>query len=591
MPLYGDIIIALALIVVAVVATVSTRKVRLVNRRFRLLDEIAQVAEEGRTLDETLVAITEAVVPELGDICAIDVIEGESVRRAALKVDGPDAESIGARLLASGPRLQAQVASEAARGRQPPLHFEMRGEEDCRAFAEDEEDLEFLRTLGVFSGVAIELRARGRPTGVLTISVGPSGRRFDAVRRPLRHHPRRPRRPRPRQRRPLLRPRACERERAEIAETLQRGLLPPPLPHIPGWSVAATYRPAGAENELGGDFYDAFRISGGWMVVIGDVTGRGAKAAAVTAHARYTLRTAAALTGDPVVALATLNRELISRRGRRSAASSRWRSPKTPPAGAAGGRRAPAAAARRPRVGRRGRGARAPVLGAFTDETGRGGGKVHPGQQLVVITDGVTECAGAEDRFGEERLRAAAGRSASPAIAVQRIEGALHEFSRRPARGRRRDHRDRPDARRRRPGAASRARAGRAALRGLQPARRRGDRGPLRRGPRLLPGRHRRGRSAATRPTSAPPASASTSPTSTAPGKSCGSRRPRSSGAAAPCWSAAASTPAAASSASATSRWPGSGTVADGCFIRGEVFPDPEEALRRLAAPPLGSAP
>ena len=44
------------------------------------------------------------------------------------------------------------------------------------------------------------------------------------------------------------------------------------------------------------------------MLVVGDVTGRGASAAAITAQARYTLRTAAMLTGDPLVALATLNR-------------------------------------------------------------------------------------------------------------------------------------------------------------------------------------------------------------------------------------------------------------------------------------------
>ena len=36
--------------------------------------------------------------------------------------------------------------------------------------------------------------------------------------------------------------------------------MPPPLPHIPGWSLAAMYRPAGAENEVGGDFYDAFPV-------------------------------------------------------------------------------------------------------------------------------------------------------------------------------------------------------------------------------------------------------------------------------------------------------------------------------------------
>ena len=50
------------------------------------------------------------------------------------------------------------------------------------------------------------------------------------------------------------------------------------------------------------------------MLVIGDVTGRGAQAASITALARYTLRTAAALTNDPQIALATLNRALLARR-------------------------------------------------------------------------------------------------------------------------------------------------------------------------------------------------------------------------------------------------------------------------------------
>ncbi len=430
MPLYGDIIIALALIVVAVVAAVSTKKVRLVNRRFRMLDEIARVAEEGRTLDETLVAITETIVPELGDICAIDVIEGESVRRAALKVDGPDADSITARLLARGPRMQAQVASDAARERQEPFHFEMRTDEDYREFAEDEEDFEFLRSLGVFSGITIELRARGRPTGVLTISVGPSGRRYDDSDVHFVT---------------VLAGRVAlaldnaglfsdleraEHERAEIAETLQRGLLPPPLPHIPGWLVAATYRPAGAENELGGDFYDAFRISGGWMVVIGDVTGRGAKAAAVTAHARYTLRTAAALTGDPVIALATLNRELISRQGTTLcsvAAMAVSEDPSEPVRLAVAGHPPPLLldGDSVTEVGRPG-----PVLGAFTDETwSLEAATVASGQQLVVVTDGVTESPGEEDRFGEERLHAQLVSVSSPAIAAQRIEAALHEFT------------------------------------------------------------------------------------------------------------------------------------------------------------------
>jgi serine phosphatase RsbU (regulator of sigma subunit)/ketosteroid isomerase-like protein len=430
MPLFADVIVALALVLVAVVATISTRKVRQVNRRFRMLDEISKVADGGMSLDETLDAIAEIIVPELGDICAIDVIEDDSVRRAALRVDGPDAAAITARLKARGPRLQEQIASDASRERQEPRRFELRSEEDLRRFASDEEDLEFLRSLGVRSGVTVELRARGRATGVLTISVGPSGRRFDDSDVHFTT---------------ILAGRVAlaldnaglfsvlertERERAEIAETLQRGLLPPPLPHIPGWSVAATYRPAGAENEIGGDFYDAFRIAGGWMVVIGDVTGRGAKAAAVTAHARYTLRTAAALTGDPVVALRTLNRELLARQGTALcsvAAMAFSEDPAEPVRLAVAGHPPPllvdgdsVTEVTSP----------APVLGAFTDETwALQSTAVAAGQQLVVVTDGVTDVVGDGERFGEERLCAQLAGVSSPALAAQRIEGALHDFT------------------------------------------------------------------------------------------------------------------------------------------------------------------
>jgi serine phosphatase RsbU (regulator of sigma subunit)/ketosteroid isomerase-like protein len=430
MPFPADVVVALALVVAAVVATVSTAKVRQVNRRFRMLDEISHVADEGSTLDETLEAIAEIIVPEMGDICAIDVIEGERVRRAALRVDGPDSEAIAARLLARGPRMQAQVASDAARERQEPFHFEMRGDEDYRKYAEDEEDFEFLRGLGVYSGVTIELRARGRPTGVMTISVGPSGRRFDESDVHFVS---------------ILAGRVAlaldnaglfsdlersERDRAEIAETLQRGLLPPPLPHIPGWSVAATYRPAGIENQIGGDFYDAFRIAGGWMVVIGDVTGRGAQAAAVTAHARYTLRTAAALTGDPVTALRTLNRDLLARRGTSlcSVAAMAISEDEAEPIRLAVAGHPPPLLVDGDSVTEVG--APAPILGAFAaDGWSVEAITVRPGQQLVVVTDGITEATGPKGRFGENRLRAALAGVSSPARAAQQIEEALHEFT------------------------------------------------------------------------------------------------------------------------------------------------------------------
>ena len=72
----------------------------------------------------------------------------------------------------------------------------------------------------------------------------------------------------------------------------------------------------------------------------------------------------------------------------------------------------------------------APVLGAFHDASwGIELIHVRPGQQLVVVTDGVTDCGGAEGRFGEQRLHEVLMGVSSPALAAQRLEGALHGFS------------------------------------------------------------------------------------------------------------------------------------------------------------------
>lgn len=72
---------------------------------------------------------------------------------------------------------------------------------------------------------------------------------------------------------------------------LQRSLLPPELPVIPGLDFHVIYEPAGEDNEVGGDFYDLFPVGdGAWRFAIGDVCGTGPEAAAVTGLARHTLR-------------------------------------------------------------------------------------------------------------------------------------------------------------------------------------------------------------------------------------------------------------------------------------------------------------
>jgi len=221
----------------------------------------------------------------------------------------------------------------------------------------------------------------------------------------------------------------AERAKAEIAETLQHGLLPPPLPPTPGWSPAAMYRPAGAENEVGGDFYDAFPVAGGWMLAIGDVTGHGARAASIAAQARYTLRTAAALTGSPLVALSTLNRTLLSRRESTLCSVALIvldKDPFQPVRVAVAGHPPPLLVAGESVTETASAG---PMLGVSDDASWAiERVRLTPGQLLVVVTDGITEASGSDGRFGEERLRAALAGAGSSVSAVQRLEAALHSF-------------------------------------------------------------------------------------------------------------------------------------------------------------------
>jgi serine phosphatase RsbU (regulator of sigma subunit) len=104
------------------------------------------------------------------------------------------------------------------------------------------------------------------------------------------------------------------RERA-VAETLQRSLLPPSLPELPGIEAAAAYWAAGDGIQVGGDFYDVFKVaSGDWAVLIGDVCGKGPSAAALTALTRYTARAAGLHEHSPSAVLRLLNSAMLEQR-------------------------------------------------------------------------------------------------------------------------------------------------------------------------------------------------------------------------------------------------------------------------------------
>jgi sigma-B regulation protein RsbU (phosphoserine phosphatase) len=215
--------------------------------------------------------------------------------------------------------------------------------------------------------------------------------------------------------RELLRARrAAEESEARarlLARTLQESLIPPALPVVPGLQVAAVYRPAGRGDEVGGDFYDVFEIGrGDWAMVIGDVSGKGAGAAVVTAVARYTIRAAAMRSRRPKAGLALVNAALRRQQPDRFCSMLCARVRRNP-----GGRtRLVVASGGHPLPLRVTADGTVSVLGrpgtllGIVDSPRLHGTTIDlaPGDVVLLYTDGVTEGRHGTEFFGEERLSA-----------------------------------------------------------------------------------------------------------------------------------------------------------------------------------------
>lgn len=109
---------------------------------------------------------------------------------------------------------------------------------------------------------------------------------------------------------------AVARERAreqsdETARTLQESILPPAMPEIPGCELAVCFLPG--DGPVSGDFYDGFMVTPDtWALLVGDVCGKGARAAAATAMARWTLRSSLSQGASPTEALRLLNDVMLA---------------------------------------------------------------------------------------------------------------------------------------------------------------------------------------------------------------------------------------------------------------------------------------
>jgi anti-anti-sigma factor len=225
------------------------------------------------------------------------------------------------------------------------------------------------------------------------------------------------------------RARAEEAER-DIAETLQRGLLPDAAPSVPGWEIATLYRAAGAaEVHVGGDFYDFFATDAGWTVILGDVTGKGVEAAGMAALVRHGARFVSQAEHGPATILARLDEALRQRKSLSLCSALCLRLHAHDLLVSSAGHPGPLIVRQDGRIREIGGGG--PILGvSSTAAWPERSVPVTPGETVLLYTDGVTDTRGASERFGLPRLSQLLVDHAhlSPAGLLAELELALEHF-------------------------------------------------------------------------------------------------------------------------------------------------------------------
>ncbi len=197
-----------------------------------------------------------------------------------------------------------------------------------------------------------------------------------------------------------------DRRADELLRALQRTLIPPTPPAVPGLDVAAAYHPA--QGEVGGDFFDVFEVADGdWCVVLGDVSGKGVEAAILTSTARHAVRSGALREPVPSGLMRVLNQALVDHGGSRFCTVALLRLQRVQDAWVAtltsGGHPFPLLLRHgtTTKMGRPGS-----LLGVF-EQVAFHDVSIRPakGDALVLYTDGVTEARNhAGEFFGEDRM-------------------------------------------------------------------------------------------------------------------------------------------------------------------------------------------
>lgn len=387
----------------------------------RLMAQTLRTLADKPDLPGMLEAIADAAVPSLADWAAVNMVDGSGeIQTQAIAHRDPEKVRQGWYLNQRWPAEHDESSGLGAviRTGEPLLVHEITDEMLARR-AQDPEHLGILREVGLNSAMIAPILSGERILGALSF-ISCTSRRFDARDLELACDL-------GRQTGVIIDSAELQAAQSHIAQTLQADLIPRSLPAVEGWELSSVYRAAGRAVEVGGDFYDLLSFEGGWAAVIGDVVGKGAEAAALTALARYTLAAIVEATGDLTYAMRVLNRRLRQRgddyRSLCTVAAVLVTPDEQVTILSAGH---PLPVLRRDGaawpVGQPG-----PMLGFVDDvELLTTPVEVRPGDQIVLYTDGVLDAIGSDERFGEARLletvRTLAGGAGAERI-LEAIEG------------------------------------------------------------------------------------------------------------------------------------------------------------------------
>jgi PAS domain S-box-containing protein len=272
------------------------------EQALRFLVEASASLDASLDLDTTLETIARLCVPYLADACMVDLIEEDgTIRRAAGAAADRSYEPVVQELQRHSidPAGTHPIARVMRTGRTEIVHDV--SESFRSEIAETEAYYEALSRWPARSVVVAPLRSRGKVLGTVALASFTPERAYGLEQIAVIEE---------------VASRAAKtvenallyRDRARIARGLEQSLLPPQLPVVPGFELAARFQPAEGGGKVGGDFYDVFDTGrGDWAIVMGDVAGRGVEAAAVTVLARHTIRAAAMQQRAPSEVLAALN--------------------------------------------------------------------------------------------------------------------------------------------------------------------------------------------------------------------------------------------------------------------------------------------